>query len=244
LLVGALLPKMGWEMIRRYSTQVAWLVIVIQVTWLVVSRKPWARENRSQVAAIAVILQLTTPDEYVMDSKSGAIYRQRPFFYALETITRIRMRHGLIKDTIRQRLAETRTPVASVKGVLDASKTKDFINENYLPLRGRDQIRVLGKLPVQDASVAEGTFHFDVMIPGKYSVVDVRGRVPGELDGTPCDSGRELPVGRHEFHAARASSGPVIFWDRALEKGFQPALPRGTSPSRESDLGNEPHGGM
>ncbi|MDR3402148.1 MAG: hypothetical protein P4L99_06575 [Chthoniobacter sp.] len=238
LLAAAVLPKVGREAIGRFSTKLAWAVIAIQVTWLLVVRQPWARENRSQVAAIATILQLTTPEDYVMDAKSGAIYRQRPFFFALETITRMRMRHGLIKDDIRARLVETRTPVAVVKGVLDQSKSKDFIAANYLPLKGRDQIRVLGKLPTKEAAPMDGVFHFDVMIPGKYSIVDSLGRVPGELDGAPCEMGKELPAGRHEFHAARVSSGPVIFWDRALEKGYQPVLSDEASLRHQADPGS------
>ena len=52
------------------------------------------------VKPIATVLSLTTPDEYVMDIKGDAVYRQRPIYYAIETFARVRMKLGWIKDEL------------------------------------------------------------------------------------------------------------------------------------------------
>jgi hypothetical protein len=222
LLIGALLPKRPSEVIQRYSTALAWSVIILQIGWLVMTQRPSHRQNKDQIADISTILQLVHPDEYVMDPVAGAVYRQRPYFYALETITKTRIRFGLTPDNIRQRLIDTNTKVAMPEGIWHYTKSRLFVDDNYVPLKHQDGIRVAGKYLVKDASKPDGTYHFDVVIPAKYSFVDDQGRIAGTLDGTACDGPRELPAGPHEFHPTTQPSELALFWDRALEKGYRP----------------------
>src|SRR2546425_17840 len=65
-----------------------------------------------QEKPLAEVLALTHPDDYVLDLKGQAIFRNRPFYYALETMTLERMARGLIEDTIPERCVATRTCVA------------------------------------------------------------------------------------------------------------------------------------
>jgi len=238
LLAGALLPKGGRAPLRRFSTGLAWLVIVVQLAWLFVSRRPLRRENTDQIAEISTLLQLVKPDEFVMDPLAGAVYRQRPFFYALETITKTRMRYGLTEDTIRQRLIDTGTKVAMPEGMWHYSKSRTFVDANYVPLKQQDQIRVAGKFLVKDDSTTENGYHFDLIIPATYSIVDQQGRVPGMLDGSPCDGPRELGAGRHEFQPSGQPSELALFWDRALEKGYRPEFFDPETHPRKSKSGS------
>ncbi|HEY3900580.1 MAG TPA: hypothetical protein VGM54_18375 [Chthoniobacter sp.] len=222
LLGGALLPKAGRDLVQRFSTGLAWSVIILQIGWLMLSQRPWHRQNKDQIADISTILQLVNPDEFVMDPVAGAVYRRRPYFYALETITKTRIRFGLTPDNIRQCLIDTGTKVAMPEGIWHYTKSRLFVDGNYVPLKHQDGIRVAGQYLVKDASKADNGYHFEVVIPAKYSIVDDRGRLAGTLDGTPCDGPRELAAGPHEFRPAGQPSELALFWDRALEKGYRP----------------------
>ena len=129
----------------------AWSAIVLQLGWLYTSHRPLEhRQNKDQIADISTLLQLVQPDEYVMDPVAGAVYRQRPYFYALETITKTRIRFHLTEDNIRQRLIDTGTKVAMPEGMWHFSKSREFVDANYVPLKDRANIRVAGKYLVKD----------------------------------------------------------------------------------------------
>jgi hypothetical protein len=224
LFVGNLLPKGSRDMVERFSTRLAWTVIIVQIGWLLIFQRPWHRLNKDQIADISTILQLVNPDEFVMDPVAGAVYRQRPYFYALETITKTRIRFGLTPDNIRQRLKDTGTKVAMPDGIWHYTKSRLFVDDNYVPLKHQDGIRVAGKYLVKDPAKPDDSYHFDVEIPAKYSIVDDQGRVAGTLDDTPCDGPRELAAGPHKFRPSGRPSEVTLFWDRAFEKGYRPEL--------------------
>ncbi len=174
--------------------------------------------NVHQISAIAETLRLTDRGEYAMDLKGDLIFRPRPYYYALETLTRERLAAGLLKDEISERLVETRTAVVKTgsKGMTERALT--FIRANYIPV---GHVSVLGKRlpPAEDGLIA-----FEVSIPERYTVVTKRGTIIGTLDGQVLDGGRWLDRGRHELRLASPQSGADAFliWTRALERGFSP----------------------
>lgn len=178
------------------------------------------------VRPIAIVLRLTRPGEYVMDVKGDAIYRPRPFYYAIETFTRVRMRLGWIKNDIVPDLIATRTAVC-FHPPYPGADTMAFINHNYLPLAVAPHVMVLGrKLP----PAANGPIRFDIAIPAEYVLLRNNAPVPGTLDGLPCSGPVALTPGLHQFIPASASTptslpkAPVtLFWARAWRLGSQPA---------------------
>jgi hypothetical protein len=206
------------------------VVIAVQIAWLFTIKKPWRRENRDQIAEIATILDLVKPDEFVMDPVAGGVYRQRAFFYALETITKTRIRFNLTVDNIRQRLLETGTKVAMPEGIWHYTKSREFIIAHYVPLKNQDQIRVVGTYLTRAPTAADGAYHFQVVIPASYSIVGPQGPVAGTLDNTPWDGPRELAIGEHTFTPTGDPAPLALFWERAYEKGYRPEF---TDPERQ-----------
>jgi hypothetical protein len=204
----------------------AWGVVILQIGWLVKVSRPWDRVNRIQIATFARILELTKPGEYVMDAKAGAIYRPRPYFYALETITIDRIRKKLIVDDIPDRMIDTGTKVAVLGGLMNEDKSRPFIKANYLPLEERDNVLVVGKFLTHGNAPADDMIRFDISVPADYSFIDRQGQVSGVLDGNANSGVVELAKGPHEFRPARAVSDLAVFWNRSLEKGFHPEFPK------------------
>ncbi|MBI3303378.1 MAG: hypothetical protein HYZ72_15040 [Deltaproteobacteria bacterium] len=56
--------------------------------------------------------QRAQPNDLILDVKGETVFRPRPFYYALEGITRERIKQGLIADSIPEHLIATRTCIA------------------------------------------------------------------------------------------------------------------------------------
>ena len=160
------------------------------------------------ITPIATVLDLTKPDEPVMDLKGDAIYRPRPFYYVIETFTKARMKAGWIKNNIPQRLTATQTAVC-FHPPFPGAETMKFVNANYLPLADHPNILVLGQaLP----SPANGAIHFNVTIPAEYLLLD---------HGHPSSKPEMLASGAHQFPVS--GNGPfTLFWSRAWALGYRP----------------------
>lgn len=236
LMVGAVTPGVLFcfdKMLARAGrdaggSPLRWLLpaafALVEIGMIVTKTKPWHNDARRDIAAYAEVLNLTHPGEYVMDGKAGAIYRPRPFYYVLETITRARMKMRLIPDDVIERLIATRTAVASLSGILTQSKSARFIRANYLSLAGENtKVRVLGKL--LEHPTAAQPVRFEVSIPARYQIVTESGAPAGGiLDGEPLTGARELGAGTHTFQpdAVSASTRLALLWERAREKGYRP----------------------
>ena len=209
---------------KRVIMMLPWLVVACQLGWLLTIMHPWERANRTQMAKIARILKLTKPGSFVMDAKSGAIFRPRPFYYVLETVTRARMRNNLIVDNIPERLIETKTTVADLRGLLNRSTSRAFVADNYLPLAHSFDIRVAGKLLSSNSTAAGEEIRFEVVVPTRYTITDQHNRTPGLLDGIPLDQARDLAPGEHWFRPYSASSQLALVWAGAVEAGYLPEI--------------------
>lgn len=204
-----------------------WAAWACLVCWLVAIEQPWDRLNRRQIATLATALRLTSPEEYVMDAKCGAVFRRRPYYFVIESITRTRIRRGWIKDDVGKRLEATKTTVADSAGLVDGSKARGFIAANYLPLTSQHSLGVAGKCIATAPVPAGQSVAFRVAIATRYSVIDPDGGVPGTIDGAPFDKSQELAVGEHVFVPESPTSGPMlIVLAKALELGYRPELPK------------------
>jgi hypothetical protein len=94
-----------------------------------------------------------------------------------------------------------------------------FITSNYLPIAFR--LRALGKMVRSGDEQGEST-RFDVVVPGRYTLVCESGKIAGLLDGTEFDGPRELTAGGHTFRQTAGAGRTVLLWARAIERGYSP----------------------
>lgn len=208
----------------RFGVLAAVLVAVVEVGYLLTAVPLRHNGGDNEAALLTEVLRLTRPGEPVMDLKGETVYRPRPFYYVLETITRERMRRGLIADDIPERLIATRTRVTVTDVGGFPTRGRQFIEQHYLPV-GR--LRVVGQ--ILGPSVTDGMhpFTFDVPIPAAYSIVSETGGAAGVLDGRPYEGVRFLDRGRHEFRPSSGTGRFALVWARAVEKGYSPFTPQG-----------------
>ena len=174
--------------------------------------RPRADEGIGQIAEV---LRYTDSGDYVMDAKAGAIFRRRPFYFALENVTLRRFHLGLLKNDIIERMIATRTCVASDKR-LDGPVLA-FVHANYLPGEGRYAVAGQRLRPAADGRAA-----FSIHIAATYALVTPHGAAAGTLDGRPYAGKVFLDAGPHEFVSERPSEPLNLVWAQALERGFQP----------------------
>jgi hypothetical protein len=181
------------------------------------------RTDRLKVTtrSIADVLLLTGPNDYVMDSRGDYIFRQRPYYWVFETITKARMRLGLIPDSLPQELAAKETTVCYLFSAYVSPKTTMFILNNYISFDPEAlDLAVAGR--ELDAPAAGGTYRFDVAIPATYAVVSENGTTAGTLDGAPYSGAVRLQTGHHVFQRTAGTGRAAIFLDKALAAGFHP----------------------
>jgi hypothetical protein len=181
------------------------------------------RTNRvkNTTRSIRDVLLLTHPNEYVMDTKGDYVFRPRPYYWAIETLTRARMRLGLIPNRLPEFLEKTGTRVCYLYAAHILPDTTLFIVSNYIPFdREALDLGVAGKeLPPPSG---DGTYSFDVAIPATYALVSESGATAGALDGAPYLGPVRLIPGHHLFHRTSGTGRSAIFLDRALAAGFHP----------------------
>jgi hypothetical protein len=155
-----------------------------------------------------------------MDATGETIFRMRPFYYALEAFTKIRIERGLIKDDINQRLIETRTELVRLRDL--TANARVFVKSNYL--RIGYGLWMPGK-PVKPAGRdRRKEINFETGIPTRYAILDPQGKgVRGILDGAPFTGTALLDAGPHRFLAdTDVADYLVLFSARGLERGFLP----------------------
>ncbi len=209
---------------RPWPAAVLGALLAGEFALLLVQHPPWRHPDVAFRDELRTVLALTRDDDYVMDAKGGTVFRQRPWYYALEGITDARLRLGLIEDDLPQRLAATDTKVI----VFDRLRGADlaFAAANYLRVRGR--VGVAGKR--FDGLTAGQTVEFDLPIAAPYGVVARGGAIGAvRIDDAPYLLPRPLAAGRHRFTAA-AAGDYALLWSRALELGLSPYATEESDP--------------
>ena len=170
----------------------------------------------------ADVLRLTKPGDFVMDPTGESIFRPRAYYYVLETFVKLRMRMGLMPDGIVDELMAKRPAVAYTTSGVAGSKTRAFIEENYLPIGNPDNpVCVLGKVLPESAGDPDH-FVFEVVIPARYALLCGSVQASGTLDGMEYTGPRVVESGRHEFRRAKGAGKVELFWADAFEKGYLP----------------------
>ncbi len=218
----ALGPKCAarWPWLPRLAVPVGYLVLEAAVGFKFAK----VRRHSNTVSDVADVLRWTNRDDYVMDAKSGAIYRQRPFYYALEDVTMKGIDRGLIKNDIVERLIATRTCVAAYKRLSD--RDLDFVRRNYL--FRQSSYGIAGQNLFPDAS---GSVAFEIAISTTYALVSPQGEASGMLDGRPYRGKIPLDIGHHSFVADQPAQPLVLVWAQALERGFRPKFSANALPN-------------
>jgi hypothetical protein len=192
------------------------VVQILMTLWASPLRKDG---TRFYVGLVGDVLRLTPKTAAVMDLKGETLFRRRPFFYALEDVTRVRLQNGDLADDISERLVATRTYVSVVDNPRFPPRARAFLLENYLPV---GHLRVAGQLFGVDAA-GRGTF--TIAIPGRYAVLSPDGPIAGALDGRPLEKSRVLEAGPHAFQPSSPATILAVIWADAAEGGFSPFHP-------------------
>jgi hypothetical protein len=192
------------------------LLVVGEAVWIL-KEEPLGKRADRRKEIFESIFRLTSPDEYVLDLKGETIFRPRPIYMALESLTRAQISNGTLEDNTIPRLIETRTAVVNYSDRFMA-KTKDFIEHNYVHVQNA---RVLGqKLP----TTADQPLKFQIAIPERYIFVGSKGPVHGRIDGQPIDGPLWLDAGTHEVTVTDHVGETTVVWARAWERGFSPYM--------------------
>jgi general stress protein CsbA len=180
--------------------------------------QPWRDRADFEEGIIASTLKLTDPGDYVMDTKGEMIYRNRPYYYALEEMTRWMLRREQIKDNIPEQMIAHGVCVASRNPERYPARTAKFLKQNFVPVSFR--VLVAGKI-LTPAPAGHPT-SFVIAIPAKYALLGATPSGPFLLDGKTYEGPVLLAPGQHSIQTT-ADGGPVaIVWAQALQRGFSP----------------------
>jgi len=186
---------------------------------ILVTTSPFQDQTVDKIGMVADTLKLTTPTDFVMDSKGETIYRNRPYPYVFESRTFHRIKMGIIPDDVPAYLVKTRTPLAASTFRMP-HKGRDFIKANYVPIAFR--LRALG-LVLRGAGMAPSKrCYFHVAVPQRYTLVTPEGSAAGVLDGTPFIEPRELASGNHVFVPEGSPDRLILIWANVVERGYTP----------------------
>src|SRR5581483_9069711 len=162
----------------------------------------------------ALVLQLTAPSEPVMDAKGETVFRHRPFFYALESVTRQGLKDGRIPDTIAAGLKRTGTHVVVACDL--PPKDAAFVKANYLPVGNEVYVAGLRLYPDQDTRTIR------VEIAGDYRLLSREGPLRASVDGGATADEWRLSAGSHSMRTDK-SGGALLVWAPALRRGLNAA---------------------
>jgi hypothetical protein len=193
---------------KRVAILVAYAAVCVVL--LFQSTNGFHDDARKEVTMMNQLLRLTRPGEPVMDYKGETVFRQRPYYFILEHITRNLILRGLVADTIPEDVVNARCYVAQADGEFWPDRGRAFLVQNFLDM-GR--LRAAGQRIGDDGA-------FSIAIPGDYVVIDKRGEAHGTLDGAPYIGARALAPGVHRF--AGDGEPAAVLWAPAFRRGFSP----------------------
>ena len=231
---GTAAASASWRWLAAPALSAAGIVMLLAY-W-----PAWSDHTVAQRDLIADVLALTRADETVMDLKGESVFRRRPVFWVLESVTQERFRRGLMRDQITAELRAAHTAVAAPDHHRLPPGIRAFLNANYVSVGA---VRVLGMRlaapsnppaaaatpnapdasPHATASPAvPGAIPFEIELPERYELLAGATRGRGRLDGAPLDGPRWLARGPHRYVPAAGESEWTVVWARAVEKGYIP----------------------
>lgn len=194
----------GHERWRRWASVIVPLVGIVMIsTHCPLSSDRLARYRSS----LTTILAITSPRDPVMDDKGEAVFRMRPFYFALEDITLARIRRGSIPDDIPRHLLDSDTHVLWMKRLPVADRA--FVTANYIPID--DELEVSGRdLGWMKANTSAP---IRLSMPGEYMLFGPAG-LSGAIDGKQATGTMSLAAGVH-WLTSMAAGHYVLIWGPA-----------------------------
>ena len=204
------------------------LIVLIagELAVLVLKGPVWRDRGGQAVDLVRETIRLTDPADLVIDAKGETVFRRRAWYWVLESVTRERLRRGMIADSLAEELVARRCRVATLDDSRFPPRARSFLADNFLPvglLRVAGQVLDVGKDP-------RAPVRFSVAIPAEYTLVTESGPAAGLLDGTSLAGPRELAPGMHEFVAAGGPARLALVWAKAAARGFTPFGPDAGAP--------------
>jgi hypothetical protein len=203
----------AWLQQRMAKPQVAYVALTIVFVAALSHYTGTFRDATTEYTTMMhQALRLSRPGEPVMDFKGETVYRRRPFYYVLETISREALQRGLIPDTMWEDTVRATCHVAEADGPFWPPKSRALFSANFLDM-GR--LRASGQWVAADRS-------FSIAIPGEYVVIDRDGIVnAARYYGTGTyTTGRGLKSAPHEGKKL------AVLWAPAFQRGFTPFRPK------------------
>jgi hypothetical protein len=189
-----------------------------EITYLISFHSPLPNCTAGKISLIRDVLALTDKSDFVMDAKGEVIFRRRPYYYVLESLTLKRIELGLLPDDIPEQLVKTRTRLITRDGM--PPRATQFIDGEYLPISRR--LRAVGKFLNADENDSSNVYTFEVVVPARYSLLSETGAFTGTVDGTSVEGPKFLEPGHHEARSAHDIGTVALIWSNAIEKGFSP----------------------
>ena len=195
------------------------LLAALEITLVVLKEPPWQDHTQLQTRLLADVLRLTEPGNYVMDLKGETVFRVRPFYFALEGVTKTRIAAGLIQDSVAQCLVKTRTCVAVEDSRFFPDSARAYMNAHYVSV-GR--LRVLGHVFAGSGRTPAPPDTFALSFPERFAVIANHGRGDGTLDGRRYVGPVRLGAGRHSYQPGPGEDTVAVIWAQAAERNFTP----------------------
>jgi 4-amino-4-deoxy-L-arabinose transferase-like glycosyltransferase len=194
-------------LLRSQEVLVPATVAAALIVTTVVTARPWRNDAAAAVQVVEAVLTLTSPDEPVMDLKGESVFRHRPWYFALEAITNVKLRLGNIRDDIAMALVKSRTHVVVSDSLPPQSRR--FVEANYVPW---GLVRVagvrLGHLSTR--------MHFKIAVPGTYIVISSGHSVTAQIDGHDASGGVDLGPGDHYVASVEPLDDATVIWSGVL----------------------------
>lgn len=212
VLTGAFASRLAADVSSpRTGMVVVAALVLLELGILVQHAPPWRDALAGERAELATVLRSTDPGDTVMDAKSGAVFRPRPYYPVMESLALRRLRHGTMRDTITDALVARHTMVVIPDRLPPADLA--FVRRNYLP--GPADVYMAGKrLPPR-------TQAFAIAVPGQYISSDGRRPVAVGIDGKRPSDQWSLAAGTHRLSSV-ASQALVLSWSKAWNRGWRP----------------------
>ena len=194
-------------LLRSRRVLVPATVAAALVVTTIVTAQPWRNDAASEVQMVATVLSLTSPDEPVMDLKGESVFRHRPWYFALEAITNIKLRLGNIRDDIALALVKSRTHVVVSDSL--PPRSRQFVEANYVPW---------GLVHVAGVRIGHLTtkMRFRIAVPGTYIVISSGHSVSAKIDGHDASSGVDLAAGYHYVASLEPLDDATVIWSGVL----------------------------
>jgi len=187
--------------------------LLLAITLIVGIGGLWRDGTAADLRVMRDALRLTTAGESVMDLKGETVFRRRAFYYVLETLTKQRLRAGLLRDTIADEVIRQHAMVVTRDDPGFPPAARAFLRQNYVDV---------GALRVAGSLLPANTNTFMIRLADRYAIVGGERPFRGLLDGQPYQGPRYLTAGLHTIEGTGSGDRLAFVWERAIARGLSP----------------------